>query len=227
MSKQSLILKGNYNVPKTETEKEEIINKAAEKYGEFLTALGFDYKNDLHMSGTPLRVSKSMVRDLICGCYNDPPNITAFDNTNNGQDEESNSFYEPYSGLVYSGLIPVTSLCSHHFLSFTGEAHVCYIPADKGKVVGYSKLGRVVDWFSRRPQVQENLTNQIFSYLNKVCVKNQGIAVYLACKHQCACSRGVKQNSIMMTSKLSGSFLDPKDQSRFEFYKFIEMAKKS
>jgi GTP cyclohydrolase I len=222
----NLLERGNHSISKTEEEKQKIIENAAEKYGEFLTALGFDYKNDLHMCGTPKRVAKAMVNDLISGCYTAPPVITAFDNTNDNQDEDSDSFYESYTGLVYSGLIPVVSLCCHHFLSFTGEAHVCYIPAERGKVLGYSKLGRIVEWFSHRPQVQETLTNQVFSYLNKVCEKNKGVAVFLSCKHQCACNRGVKQNSIMMTSKLSGAFLDPKEQSRFEFYKFIEMSKR-
>ena len=166
------------------------------------------------MKDSPRRVSKSYINDLISGCYNQPPVITAFDN------------HEKYSGLVYSGMIPITSLCSHHFLSFLGEWHICYLPDPDGKVIGYSKLGRIADWLSRRPNVQENLVSAIHNYVDKVCEKNRGVGVVIFCKHLCACARGAKMDTIMGTSKLSGALLDNKDQSRFEFYKFIEMAKK-
>jgi len=98
--------------------------------------------------------------------------------------------------------------------------------ANQEKVIGLSKLNRIVEWHARRPQVQENLTMQIHEYLNKVCEENKGIAVVCEAKHMCACVRGVRHDSIMMTSHLSGAFLeDP--ASRREFYMFIENVKRN
>lgn len=106
--------------------------------------------------------------------------------------------------------------------SFTGKAHVAYIPGKK--VIGLSKLNRAVEWFSRRPQIQEGLTQQIFDFLNQACEGNKGIAVVIEAEHSCASCRGVKHNSIMKTSKLSGGFFN--DAScRNEFYHFIETLK--
>jgi GTP cyclohydrolase I len=105
-----------------------------------------------------------------------------------------------------------------------GVAHVAYIPAANGKVIGLSKLNRIVDWFSRRPQVQENLTMQIHQYIDEVCVKNKGVAVLIEANHTCCSNRGIKHDSTMRTARMSGAFLDEKDNSRAEFYKFVEFA---
>ena len=107
---------------------------------------------------------------------------------------------------------------------FTGFAHVAYIPSRSGKVIGLSKLNRVVDWFSRRPQVQENLTMQIHDYINMVCEKNNGVAVMIEAGHTCCSNRGIRHDSTMRTARMSGAFLDNKDNSRAEFYKFVEFA---
>lgn len=201
----------NGNILLSETEKGEMIRKAAEKYAEFMDVLKIDWKNDPNSSDTPNRVAKSFVNDLIVGCYAKPPKITAFDNL------------DQYNGIVFQGNIDVKSICSHHHLSFIGKAHVAYIPGSK--VIGLSKLNRIVEWFARRPQVQENLSMQIHNYLNEVCQGNGGVAVMIQCAHMCACVRGVKHDSTMITSKLSGAFEhDPK--TRDEFYQFINYLKK-
>jgi GTP cyclohydrolase I len=196
-------------LPSTNEEKAEIIKDASEAYGHFLSALGFDYQNLPHMKDTPLRVAKAFVNDLYDGVYSLKPNITAFPNI------------DKYNGMVFSGNIDVKSSCSHHVLPFVGEAHVAYIPSPKGKIIGLSKLNRIVEYFSRRPQVQENLTVQIHDYINEVCEENLGVAVVISAKHMCACLRGVKHNSIMKTSKLSGAFKKDGD-TRQEFYNFIK-----
>ena len=116
------------------------------------------------------------------------------------------------------------SFCSHHHLPFIGKAHVAYIPSKNGKVIGLSKLNRIVEYFARRPQVQENLTTQIHNYINEVCIANQGVAVMVEANHMCACVRGVKHDSTTMTSKMSGAFMnDP--AARNEFYRFVDKLK--
>lgn len=197
----------NDNIQLSIAEKEIVIQQASEAYGKFLDALKINWREDPNSQDTPKRVAKSFVNDLISGCYTEPPKITAFDNLNN------------YDGIVFQGNIDVTSICSHHNLSFIGKAYVAYLPGSK--VIGLSKLNRVVEWFARRPQVQENLTMQIHDYLNEVCEGNGGIAVVIECNHLCACVRGVKHNSTMKTAKVSGAFKnDP--STREEFYDFIK-----
>ena len=188
---------------------------AEEAYGKFLSALGFDWKNDPHMGDTPHRVAKAWVNDLAKGCFMDEPKITAF--TNNGQ----------YDGMVCQTNIPVVSMCAHHNLPFFGYGHLAYLPDPEGKVIGLSKLNRVVDYFSRRPQVQENLTMEIHKFLDDLCKGNLGVAVMVEANHTCCSMRGIKQNSTMRTAKMSGAFRDPVNNSRNEFYKFVEFAQGS
>lgn len=204
-----LLQYANGNLPRSEEEKEIIIDKAAAAYEKYMDALGFDWRNDPNSADTPRRVAKAFVNDLAEGCYNVPPKITAFDNV------------DKYDGLVFQGNIKVNSFCSHHHLPFIGQAHVSYIPGKDGKVIGLSKINRIVEWFSRRPQVQENLTMQIHNYMNEVCKDNKGIAVLVSANHTCAGLRGVKHDSIMKTARMSGAFLDKTDLTRQEFYDFI------
>ena len=192
----------------TEEEKNEIIETASKHYYDFMKALGLDPDNNPHEIDTPRRVSKSFVNDLIKSKFNEPPKITAFSNT------------DRYDGMVFQGDINVKSICSHHHLPFTGKAYVAYLPAPNGKVIGLSKLNRVVDYFCRMPQVQENLTEQISAYLNATCEGNLGVAVVIEAGHQCACLRGIQHDSTMMTSKLTGAFKSDA-ATRDEFYKFI------
>ena len=114
-------------------------------------------------------------------------------------------------------------MCSHHHLPFFGVAHVAYIAKPEGKIIGLSKLNRTVEFYSRRPQVQENLTMQIHEHLDEVLEVHGGIAVMVSAKHLCACLRGVKHpNSAMKTSKLSGAFIEGDYSVRQEFYNFIK-----
>jgi len=191
-------------------DKESIIKDAEKAYAAFLTSLGFDWENDPNMCDTPKRVSKMYVNELYSGIYDPAPKITAFDNV------------DKYDGIIFSGAIDVKSQCSHHAIAFFGKAYVAYIPGEK--IIGLSKLNRIVDWFARRPQVQENLNMQIADYLDKTCIGNQGVAVMIECKHLCACVRGVQQDSTMITSKLTGAFKD-NPAAREEFYDFISFSK--
>ncbi|MDD4110011.1 MAG: GTP cyclohydrolase I [Clostridia bacterium] len=206
----SKLKKANDNIPRTQEELKEIIKNAAYAYEEFLDALKFDWRSDPHSADTPLRVAKSLVNDLFKGCYEEMPKITAFENN------------QHYDGMVFEGGIPVKSMCSHHHLPFVGQAHVAYIPSPDGKVIGLSKLNRIVEFYSRRPQVQESLTMQIHDAIKSICTGNLGVAVMISATHTCACLRGIKHDGCeMKTSKLSGVFMDNTNLSRNEFYQFI------
>lgn len=210
---KELLPYANANVPHTEVERQQMIVKAAKAYEVYMDALGIDWRNDPNSNDTPMRVAKAWVNDLAWGCYADKPKITAFDNV------------DGYDGVVAQTNIPVTSMCSHHHLAFTGLAHVAYIPSKKGKVIGLSKLNRIVDWHARRPQVQENLTMNIHNEIFEATKGNHGVAVLIECDHTCTSCRGIRHNSTMRTARMSGAFLDDKDNSRAEFYKFVEFAK--
>jgi GTP cyclohydrolase I len=202
-----LLPKSNGNVPRTEEEIENMIKEATVHYGKFLEAVGFDYKADPQTIDTPKRVSKAWLKDLIVGSVSNEPNITTFPNEEN------------YDGLVVQGGIPVTSMCAHHNLAFTGYATVAYLPGEQ--VVGLSKLNRIVEWFSRRPQMQESLTQQIHDYIAKK-MDCDSVAVSIACKHTCCSHRGIKHPSVMTTNKFSGAFMEKDNLIREEFLHAIE-----
>ena len=123
-------------------------------------------------------------------------------------------FEEPYSEMVVVRDIEVYSLCEHHLLPFFGKAHVAYLP--NGRILGLSKIPRIVDMFARRLQVQERLTTQIGDALQEV-LEPGGVGVIIEAMHLCMAMRGVeKQNSSAVTSSLTGSFRDD-DKSRNEF----------
>lgn len=198
----------NSNHPRTDEEKIEIINNATKAYEQFLDALCIDWRNDPNSEGTPRRVAKAYVHDIACGCFEHAPKITSFP-------------ADGYDGMVFQGGIPVKSLCSHHHLAFTGVCHVAYIPSLEGRVIGLSKLNRIVEFYARRPQIQEGLTMQIHKAVSDVCEKNLGVAVMVSAQHTCACNRGVRHDGCEMnTSKLSGDFLNDA-AVRAEFYQFI------
>ena len=212
-NKEFILPTANSSAPRTEEERQAIIEKATKAYEAYLDALGFDWRNDPNSTDTPRRVAKAFVNDLATGCYDEPPKVTSFPS-------------DGYDGIVSQCNIPVKSLCSHHHLAFTGVAHVAYIPSLEGRVIGLSKLNRIVEFFARRPQIQEGLTIQIHNAISEVCEKNQGVAVVIKAQHTCACLRGVKHDGCyMVTSKLSKDFMDD-SKTRQEFYDFIKMAEK-
>ena len=196
-----------------EHEKSVIIERAAKAYGEFLTALGCDYADDPNSSETLFRVAKAYVNDLWAGRYNPLDRITAFPS-------------DGYDGIVQESNIPVTSMCSHHHQSIRGTVSIAYIASEDGKVVGLSKLNRIVEQFGRRGAIQEQLTVAIHNAVDKICEGNEGVAVSISATHNCVSCRGVKhQGASMQTAKLSGYFKDD-PAARNEFYTNISLSKK-
>ena len=195
----------------TDHEKQVIIERAAAAYADFLTALGCDYKNDPNSSDTPFRVAKAYVNDLWAGRYNPLDKITAFPS-------------DGYDGIVQESNIPVQSMCSHHHQTIGGKVSIAYIASESGKVVGLSKLNRIVEQFGRRGAIQEQLTVAIHNAVDKICEGNLGVAVCISATHNCVSCRGVKHHGAsMQTAKLSGAFLN-EDSAKAEFYKNIELA---
>lgn len=198
----------------TQKEREELILNATEHYEKFMDLMFPGWKLDPNMSNTPHRVVKAYVNDLCTSLYTDGPKITTFDNV------------DKYDGIVLQSNIAVKSLCSHHFQNIHGIAHVAYIPSPDGKIIGLSKLNRIVEYHSRKPQVQENLTMQIHNHVNELCEGNLGVAVIIKAKHMCCSHRGINHDSDMQTVKLSGAFYENQDGCRDELYNLIHYASK-
>lgn len=182
-----------------------ITKKLEKQYFDVIEQLG----EDPHREGllkTPERVAKAM-QFLTKGYWENPDEII-----------QKALFTEEYSEMVIVKDIEVYSLCEHHMLPFFGKAHIAYIP--DGKIVGLSKLPRIVDVFSRRLQVQERLTLEIRDCLQRT-LNPVGVAVVLECSHMCMQMRGVqKQNSVTTTSAFTGIFLK-NDATRKEFVDLI------
>jgi GTP cyclohydrolase I len=195
--------------PLTENQKVAMINAAANAFGLFLDALKCDWRNDPNSDNTPHRVAKAYVNDLWAGRYNGAPDITAFPS-------------DGYDGMVFEGGIPLTSMCSHHHQTIMGRVHVAYIPGQDSKVIGLSKLNRLVEHFARRGAIQEQLTVAIHNSIDTIINDNNGVAVMIEATHNCVQCRGVKHGGASMkTSKLTGAFKDD-DATRAEFYEFAK-----
>ncbi len=158
--------------------------KAEKAFGEFLTALGFDWQSDPNMSDTPLRVSKMYCEDIFSGLYTEQPKMTVFPNE------------EGYDQLIVTQW-NFSSLCSHHFCPFLGNVIIGILPSER--LLGFSKYGRVVEWFARRPQLQENLTQQIGNHLMEI-LEPRALGVYVKAQHMCASVRGIRQHNASMTT---------------------------
>ena len=173
-------------------------------YGELLQRFDEDPTRD-GLLKTPERVEKAM-KFLTQGYHEDPQNIL-----------RAALFDVDYDEMVMVKDIEMYSLCEHHMLPFFGKVHIAYIP--KGKVVGLSKLPRLVDVFARRLQVQERMTREIASALQEA-IAPQGVGVVVEARHLCMMMRGVeKQNSSTVTSSMSGVFLE--DKTRAEFLSLV------
>lgn len=186
---------------------EEKINRIETHFAEIMDILGLDRADD-SLKGTPRRVAKMYVKEIFSGLNpSNFPDIKLFENK-----------YKYQEMLVEKNIL-FYSNCEHHFVPIIGKAHVAYISS--GKVIGLSKINRIVQHFAKRPQVQERLTVQIAEALKKV-LDTEDVAVVIDATHLCVSSRGVQDvNSSTVTSHFSGQFLD--EARKTEFLKYIEL----
>ncbi len=181
-----------------------VTDKLKEDFSNILTGVGEDITRE-GIVKTPERAAKA-IQFLTSGHCQDPEEIL-----------RSAMFEEGYNDMVIIKDIELYSLCEHHMLPFFGKAHIAYIP--DGRIVGLSKIPRVVDVFARRLQVQERLTHDILECINNT-LKPKGVAVVIEASHMCMMMRGVqKQNSVTTTSGFRGQF--EKIETRNEFLKLI------
>lgn len=175
---------------------------------EIMLALNLDVEDD-SLSETPRRIAKMYLNEIFWGLdYKNFPKITTIENK------------MQYNTMLLERHIKVNSTCEHHFIPMMGEAFVAYIPDEK--VIGLSKINRIVEFFCRRPQVQERLCEQIFHTLCHV-LGTDDVAVLIKAEHTCVKLRGVEDtNSDTVTSKVGGAFLDNLT-TRNEFFQAIKL----
>lgn len=175
-------------------------------FSEIMKELGLDLTDD-SLSGTPYRVAKMYVKELFYGLNpKNRPKISTFDNKYG------------YQKILVEQNITIDSACEHHFLPIVGTAHVGYIP--NKKVIGLSKINRLVDYYAHRPQVQERLCLQILKDLQQT-LETENVIVVVSAKHLCVSSRGIKdKNSFTTTVEYGGQFTDP--NIRKEFFDIIK-----
>lgn len=183
---------------------EEKISKIASHFTEIMDVLGLDLTDD-SLKGTPNRVAKMFVKEAFSGL--DPKNkpvARLFENKYN------------YDQMLVEKDITFYSYCEHHFVPIFGKAHVAYIPGDK--VIGLSKINRIVQYFAKRPQVQERLTIQVAEDLRKT-LGTEDVAVVMNATHLCVASRGVGDTSSQTgTAHFTGKFLDKDLKNEFLNY---------
>ena len=190
-------------VKKRNLDRKEQIDIIEGNFAEIMRALGLDLSDDSLME-TPKRVAKMYVNEIFWGLdYDAFPKCTTVNNKMN------------YNEMVVERNVSVQSNCEHHFVVIDGHATVAYVP--KSKVLGLSKINRIVEYFSKRPQIQERLTEQIFHTLQFI-LDTEDVAVMIDAQHYCVKSRGVEDTgSSTVTSRLGGGFKnDP--AVRNEFY---------
>ncbi len=191
----------------SDDEKIERIKKDVEN---ILNTLGMDLTDD-SLKGTPNRVAKMFVKEMFGGLNpKKKPSSSTFDNK-----------YK-YNEMLVEKNIVVYSTCEHHLLPIVGRAHIAYI--SNGTVVGLSKMNRIVDYYAKRPQVQERLTIQIVKELQKV-LNTEDVACIIDAKHLCVNSRGIKDiESSTVTAEFGGKFQE--EQTRREFLEYIKLETK-
>jgi GTP cyclohydrolase I len=182
------------------------IELIAKHFREIMNILGLDLEDD-SLSGTPNRVAKMYVKEIFSGLNPDNmPAIKLFENK-----------YK-YNEMLVEKNIPFHSNCEHHFVPIVGVAHVAYI--SNGQVVGLSKINRVVNYFARRPQVQERMTMQIVNHLKEV-LGTEDVAILIEADHMCVSMRGVQdQGCSTITAEYGGRFKE--DRYRNEFLQLVQ-----
>lgn len=178
----------------SEAERSAMIVAAANKLSELFDVLHIDHRNDHNTRDTPRRVARMFVDEIMRGRFTSPPVLTEFDNA------------EQFDQLIVTGPIDIRSTCAHHLMPIYGEAYIGVLPAMDGKIIGLSKYDRIVQYFSGRLQIQEELVKQIGQYIMEKTAP-RGIAVRISAVHMCKTHRGVyaTHRSRMVTSAYFGA----------------------
>jgi GTP cyclohydrolase I len=191
---------------KTDAEKMQTIEK---HFHIIMEEMGLDMTDD-SLSGTPHRVAKMFIQEIFSGLNPaNKPKMSVFDNSYN------------YDKMLVEANISFNSTCEHHFLPIVGKAHIGYVSS--GKVIGLSKLNRIVDYYSRRPQVQERLIMQIFNEL-KTVLETDNVIVVMEATHLCVSSRGIKDESSYTSTIQYGGVFNEKE-NRNDFFNLMKQEK--
>ncbi len=187
---------------KSDAEKMTVIEHHFEQ---IMEALGLDLTDD-SLRGTPHRVAKMFVQEIFSGLHPDnKPKVSVFEN----------SYH--YDKMLVEANINFNSTCEHHFLPIIGKAHIGYV--SNGKVIGLSKLNRIVDYFARRPQVQERMVMQVFNELKEV-LDTEDVMVVMEAKHLCVSSRGIKDETSFTSTLQYGGIFEQKE-FRDDFFRLL------
>ena len=190
------------------SDKEKMINIENHFY-HIMEEMGLDMTDD-SLRGTPHRVAKMFIQEIFSGLNPDnKPKISVFEN----------SYH--YDKMLVEADISFNSTCEHHFLPIIGKAHIGYVSS--GKVIGLSKLNRIVDYYSKRPQVQERLIMQIFNEL-KTVLETDSVIVVMEAKHLCVSSRGIKDESSYTSTIQYGGIFNEKE-NRNDFFNLLKNEK--
>ncbi|MEE2920109.1 MAG: GTP cyclohydrolase I FolE [Bacteroidota bacterium] len=183
------------------------IKAIEEKFKDIMEIMGLDLSDD-SLSGTPHRVAKMYVKEIFAGLNPaNHPDVKTFDNVYG------------YDHMLVERNITLNSTCEHHFLPIVGVAHVAYIP--ERRVVGLSKLNRIVDHYAKRPQVQERLSQQVLKALQRI-LGTQNVAVVMDAKHLCVSSRGIQDEGSSTVTASYGGLFESAPDVRAEFLQHIE-----
>lgn len=178
----------------SEAERAAMIAAAASKLSELFDVLHIDHRNDHNTRDTPRRVARMFVDEIMHGRFSSPPVLTEFDNV------------EQFDQLIVTGPIEIRSTCAHHLMPIYGEAFIGVLPSVDGKIIGLSKYDRIVQYFSGRLQIQEELVKQIGQFIMEKTAP-RGVAVRISAVHMCKTHRGVRatHRSRMVTSAYFGA----------------------
>jgi GTP cyclohydrolase IA len=203
-----MLFDANGNIPLSNEEQLEMIKRLESKFTEVMEILRIS-RNDPNSAISNKRIARMLVNELMSGRYQPPPNCTVFPNR------------KKVDELIISKGIEVMSVCSHHWQPITGVCSIGYVPGDY--VLGLSKFSRIVNWFSRRGQIQEELGEQIADYICSL-IKPKALGVIIKARHYCIIARGVRgseDKSIMVTSVMRG-YLANNLNLRNEFLKLLD-----
>jgi GTP cyclohydrolase I len=190
-------------------DKKEMVKDVENAFQEVLVALKINWRGDHNTKDTPRRVAEMLVNETFRGRYDLPPVLTSFPNV------------KKLDQLMAVGPIDVKSTCAHHFQPVYGKAWIGIKPSKSGRLIGLSKFNRVVDFFARRPQIQEEMTVQIADFL-QTNLKPDGLIVLTKARHFCMCARGVNQETDTVQSVAYGELRDPNSKLKDEFFSLIK-----